>query len=39
MVERGGAKGAEMTVIGLPSKKKEKLANKTQKVVKPFKTN
>ena len=35
IVKRGRPKGSEMTIIGLTSKKK-KLANKTQKVVKPF---
>ena len=30
LVKRGQQKGAEMTVIGLPSKKKTKFANKTQ---------
>ena len=30
LVKRGQQKGAEMTAIGLPSKKKTKFANKTQ---------
>ena len=35
-MKRGRPKAAEMTVIGLPSKKKTKLANKTQNVVTTF---
>ena len=30
LVKRGQQKGAEMTAIGLPSKKNTKFANKTQ---------
>ena len=36
MVKRGRPKGAEITVNGLPSKKKTKLVNKTQNVVTTF---
>ena len=36
MVKKGWPKGAEMTVTGLPFKKKTKFIKKTQKVVKPF---
>ena len=36
MVKRGRPKGVKLTVIGLPSRKKTKFGNKTQKVVFSF---
>ena len=36
MLKKGRNKEAETTVVGLPSTKKTKLVNKTQKVASPF---